>query len=69
MLWDKLQFAWVAWDWVSDNWLAVIGGVTTILSGAAVIAAVIPGDQPDKTIERALAWVKKYSRKPADPGK
>lgn len=58
-----------------QQYLAIAGAVAiaipALLSAALGIALVVPGDQPDKALEAALAWsekavdfIKGFSRKP-----
>lgn len=65
-MFDKIGLAWHLWGWFSDHFLEIVGGITSILGGAAVIAAIIPGEHPDKEIAALQAFVAKYSRKKKD---
>jgi hypothetical protein len=40
-----------------------IAGIEGILAALLAVAMLVPGDQPDKTLEKILDFVKKYSRK------
>ncbi len=41
----------------------VVGSVMLILSGCIGIALLIPGEQPEKALQQALDFIKKFSRK------
>jgi glutaminase len=41
----------------------VIGMVVMILSGAVGIAMLIPGEHPDKELQAAIDFLKRFSRK------
>jgi len=40
-----------------------IAGIEGVLTAVLALAMIIPGDQPDKALEQALNFIKKYSRK------
>jgi len=41
----------------------VAGFATVAISALLAIALVLPGDEPDKTLQQALDLIKKFSRK------
>lgn len=41
----------------------IIGGVVMAFSGALVVALIIPGEQPDKFLQGAIDFLKKFSQK------
>lgn len=41
----------------------IVGGLITIASGAIVIALVIPGEQPEKFLQGAVDFLKRFSKK------
>lgn len=48
---------------MSVNWMAMVGGITTILVGIIAIALVIPGEQPEKFLQPIVDFLKKLSVK------
>lgn len=41
----------------------IIGGLIMIASGAIVISLVIPGEQPEKFLQGAVDFLKRFSKK------
>lgn len=50
-------------NWVLANYQAVISAVMAILTGVIAISLLIPGDQPEKTLQAIVDWLKKFSVK------
>lgn len=48
---------------IIDKAPEIISAVSLILSGLIAIALVIPGDQPEKTLQGISDFLKKFSRK------
>lgn len=48
---------------MAENIFEIVGAVTMILTGLYTIALIIPGDQPDKTLEKILDFTKRFSKK------
>jgi hypothetical protein len=46
-----------------ENVFEIVGAVTMILTGLYTLSLIIPGDQPDKTLEKILDFTKRFSRK------
>ena len=45
------------------DWLGVLGALTALLGAAALLATFIPGEEPERTLYRIVAWLEKFSRK------
>lgn len=41
----------------------IVGGLIMICSGIIVVALVIPGEQPEKFLNSAVEFLKKFSKK------
>lgn len=41
----------------------VLAQIVIIISAMIAIAMVIPGDEPEKTLQKALDFIKKFSKK------
>ena len=41
----------------------IIGGIIMAFSGVLVVALIIPGEQPDKFLQSAIDFLKKFSSK------
>lgn len=48
---------------VTENWFAIIGGLTTIVVALIALFEMIPGEQPEKTLKAVLKFITKLSRK------
>ena len=47
----------------SQDWLAWLGAITALLGAVIAIAQLIPGDQPEKSLQAVLDFLSKFSRK------
>ena len=48
---------------VASNWQSYLGVVTAVLAAAIAVATVIPGDEPEKTLQRIVDFIQSISRK------
>lgn len=65
-MFEKISIAWKLWGWFSDNYQMVIVNINAVLIGLIAIAAVIPGPEPEATLQKLLDKLKPYSRKPKE---
>lgn len=49
-----------------EHYQEIIAAIVGLFTAALAIALLIPGDQPDKFLQSAVDFIKKFSRK-ADP--
>ncbi|MFZ9739646.1 MAG: hypothetical protein ACO3EZ_16740 [Prochlorotrichaceae cyanobacterium] len=47
----------------SQDWLAWLGAITALLGAVIAIAQLIPGEQPEKSLQAVLDFISKFSRK------
>jgi hypothetical protein len=47
----------------SQDWLAWLGAITALLGAVIAIAQLIPGEQPEKSLQAVLDFLSKFSRK------
>ena len=48
---------------VLTNWQEYLGVVTAVLVAAIAVATVIPGDEPERTLQRIVDFIQSISRK------
>lgn len=48
---------------VMANWEAIVAAISALLSGAIAVALLIPGEQPEKTLQKVVTLLAKFSRK------
>lgn len=48
---------------VANNWQAYLGVITAVLTAAIAVATVIPGDEPEKTLQKIVDFISNISRK------
>lgn len=48
---------------VSQDWLAWLGAITALLGAVIAIAQLIPGEQPEKSLQAIVDFLSKFSRK------
>ena len=46
-----------------NNWQSYLGVVTAVLAAAIAVASVIPGDEPERTLQKIVDFISQYSRK------
>jgi len=47
----------------SQDWLAWLGAITALLGAVIAIAQLIPGDEPENTLQKVVDFLAKFSRK------
>jgi hypothetical protein len=47
----------------SQDWLVWLGAITTLLGAVIAIAQLIPGDEPENTLQKVVDFLSKFSRK------
>ena len=48
---------------ISQNWQSYLGILTAVLTAAIAVAAVIPGDEPERTLQKIVDLISNISRK------
>ena len=46
-----------------NNWQSYLGVVTAVLAAAIAVASVIPGDEPERTLQKIVDFIASISRK------
>lgn len=46
-----------------NNWQSYLGVITAVLAAAIAVATVIPGDEPERTLQRIVDFIQSISRK------
>lgn len=49
--------------WITLYGPDVVSAVVAVLGGVAAIALLVPGDEPEATIQKIADWLSKFSRK------
>lgn len=52
-----------AGQWLVLHGPDILGAVSALLSGVIAISLLIPGDQPEKALQSAVDFLKKFSKK------
>ena len=50
-------------QWVMSNWNEVVLALIALLSGVIAIALIIPGEQPEKALQKIVDFLTKISKK------
>jgi glutaminase len=45
------------------NWQSYLGVLTAVLAAAIAVASVIPGDEPERTLQKIVDFISNISRK------
>jgi len=48
---------------VLTNWQQYLGVITAVLGAAIAVATVIPGDEPERTLQKIVDFISNISRK------
>lgn len=49
--------------WIMANYEAVLAAVMALLSGIIAVALLIPGQEPERTLQKIVDFLKKFSKK------
>jgi len=47
----------------SQDWIAWLGALTALLGAVIAVAQLIPGDEPENTLQKVVDFLAKFSRK------
>ena len=47
----------------SQDWLAWLGAITALLGAVIAVAQLIPGDEPEATLQKVVDFLAKFQRK------
>jgi hypothetical protein len=47
----------------SQDWLAWLGALTALLGAVIAIAQLIPGEEPERTLQKVVDLISRFSRK------
>lgn len=50
-------------EWLQANWGLLVAALGGLLGLALTVSLMIPGDQPDKFLQGAVDFIKKFSKK------
>ena len=48
---------------ILNNWQSYLGAVSAVLVAAIAVASLIPGDQPEKSLQAVVDFLARFSRK------
>jgi hypothetical protein len=48
---------------LASNWQSYLGVVTAVLAAAIAVATLIPGDEPERTLQKLVDLISSISRK------
>jgi len=46
-----------------NNWQSYLGVLATVLGAAIAVATIIPGDEPERTLQKIVDFIAQISRK------
>jgi hypothetical protein len=47
---------------ILNNWQSYLGVLATVLGAAIAVATVIPGDEPERTLQKIVDFIQSISR-------
>ena len=48
---------------ILNNWQTYLGVITAVMGAAIAVATVIPGDEPERTLQKIVDFISQISRK------
>ena len=48
---------------IINNWQAYLGAVSAVLVAAIAVASMIPGDQPERSLQAVVDFIARFSAK------
>jgi len=48
---------------ILNNWQSYLGALSAVLVAAIAVASLIPGDEPEKTLQKIVDFLSKFSKK------
>jgi len=48
---------------ILNNWQSYLGALSAVLVAAIAVASLIPGNQPEKSLQAVVDFLSKFSRK------
>lgn len=48
---------------IAQNWQSYVGVLTAVLTAAIAVATVIPGEEPERTLQKIVDLISRFSRK------
>lgn len=53
----------VTGTWLVENYTTILTGLDAVLAGLISIFLVIPGPEPERTLQKVLDFIRKFSKK------
>jgi hypothetical protein len=50
-------------NWILNHWLEVVGALAAVCTGLIPVFQLIPGEQPEKTLQAIVDFIAKFSKK------
>ena len=48
---------------ILNNWQSYLGVLTAVLAAAIAVATIVPGDEPERTLQKIVDFISQISRK------
>jgi len=48
---------------IASNWQSYLGVLTAVLGAAIAVATIVPGDEPERTLQKIVDFISQISRK------
>lgn len=55
-----------AGKFLTENWPIILAAINGILAGIIAIAMMIPGEEPEKTLQAIVDFISKFSKKKSE---
>ena len=49
---------------IINNWQAYLGAISAVLVAAIAVAAMVPGDEPERSLQAVVDFISRFSKKP-----
>ena len=61
---EKLRLFYALYEWASTHYMEITAGLLLALLGARQLFRAIPGEEPDRTIDKIIRKIRGYVKKP-----
>lgn len=48
---------------ILNNWQTYLGAISAVLMAAIAVAAMVPGDEPEATLQKIVDFIGRFSKK------
>ena len=62
-MFDQITSIYAIISWIMSNYQTLVTDLVALVTALIAIALIIPGPEPEATLQKILDWLKKFSKK------